>query len=119
MVEVLLKAVPRSDRATLAEALKDHHDGRLSSPDSAVWTESGAAEMNARLLAGDHVLKAIDDFEEYIRTVLATALMGEHDGRPRPPRPEWDAEWEEQRRLLIEAMRHEQKADLADPPDIS
>ena len=112
-VDVLLKAVPRSERETLAEALKEHYDGRRSSPDSAVWIESGAAEMHARLLAGDRVLSAIDVFEEYIHDVLAASLMGTHEGQRRMSPQEWDAAWEEQRRILIEAMRHEQTADLA------
>jgi len=74
--------------------------------------------MHARLLAGDQVLSAIDDFEEYIRNVLAASL-GTHEGQRRMSPQEWDAAWEEQRRILIEAMRHEQAADLADPRDIS
>jgi len=118
-VDVLLKAVPRSERETLAEALKEHYDGRRSFPDSAVWSESGAAEMYARLLASDHVLRAIDDFEEYIHNVLAASLMGEHEGQQQMFPQEWDAAWEEQRRILIEAMRHEQNADLADVRNIS
>jgi hypothetical protein len=118
-IDVSLKAVPQSERETLAEALQDHYASRHSPPGSAVWTESGAAEMHARLLAGDHVLSAIDVFEDYIRKVLAAALMGEHDDRQRMSPQEWDATWEHQRRVLIEAMRHEQKADLSGPGDRS
>jgi hypothetical protein len=92
-VDVLLKAVPRSERQALAEALQEHYASRRSPPDSAVWAESGAAEMDARLVAGDHVLSAIDDFEEYIRKVLAAALMDEHEGQHRMAPQEWDAAW--------------------------
>ena len=113
-VDVLLKAVPRSEHRTLAEALQEHYASRRSSPDSAVWIESGAAEMHARLVASDHVLSAIDDFEDYIRKVLAVALIGEHEGQQRMSAQEWDAAWEQQRRILIDAMRHEQKIHLAD-----
>jgi RimJ/RimL family protein N-acetyltransferase len=63
VVEALLKEVPRSAQETLTEALQEHYASRRSSPDSAVWIESGAAEMHARLLAGDLVFDAIDDFE--------------------------------------------------------
>jgi hypothetical protein len=119
VIDVLLKAVPRSEQKTLADALQDHYATRRSSPDSVLWIESGAAEMHARLLAGDRVLNAIDDFEDFIRKVLAAALMGEHEGQQRMSAQEWDAAWELQRRLLIEAMRGEQKADLADPRGIS
>lgn len=118
-VDVLLKAVPRSEHRTLADALQEHYASRRLPPDSAVWAESGAAEMHARLVASDHVLSAIDDFEEYIRKVLAATLMGEHEGRQRMSAQEWDAAWEQQRSILIEAMRHEQKAHLADRGDTS
>jgi hypothetical protein len=112
-VDVLLKAVPRSERQTLAEALQEHYASRRSPPDSSVWAESGAAEMHARLLASDRVLSAIDDFEDWIRKVLAATLMGEHEGQSRMSAQEWDAAWEQQRRILIEAMRQEQNAHLA------
>jgi hypothetical protein len=69
--------------------------------------------MYARLLASDRVLSAIDDFEDWIRKVLAATLMGEHEGQSRMSAQEWDAAWEQQRRILIEAMRQEQNAHLA------
>ena len=117
VVEALLKDVPRSEQETLTEALQEHYASRRSSPDSAVWVESGAAEMHARLLAGDRVFDAIDNFEDWIRKVLSSALMGEHEGQHRMFSPEWDLAWEHQRHILIDAMRHEQAADLADLRD--
>jgi hypothetical protein len=117
VVEALLKEVPRSAQETLTEALQEHYASRRSSPDSAVWIESGAAEMHARLLAGDRVFDAIDDFEAWIRKVLAAALMGEHAGQQRMSSPDWDDAWERQRQILIQVMRHEQAADLADLRD--
>ena len=117
VIEALLKEVPRSAQETLTAALQEHYASRRSSPDGPLWIESGAAEMHARLLAGDRVFGAIDDFEEWIRTVLSAALMGEHEGQHRMSSPEWDLAWEQQRHILIEAMRHEQAADLADLRD--
>jgi hypothetical protein len=119
VIDALLKDVPRSAQETLTEALQEHYASRRSSPDNAVWSESGAAEMHARLLAGDRVFDAIDDFEAWIRKVLAAALMGEHEGQQRMSSPDWDEAWEQQRQILIQAMRHEQAADLADLRDTS
>lgn len=115
-VETLFRALPPSERDSVAQALDEHYRSRRSSPDLSVWLESAAAEMHARLLAGERVLRAIDDFEEFIRNALAARLMRQHsDLAPE----EWDSPWEEQRRILIEAMRDEQQADFADPRGIS
>jgi len=119
VIEALLKEVPRSEQETLTAALQAHYASRRASPDSAMWIESGAAEMHARLLAGDRVFDAIDEFEAWIRKVLAAALMGEHESQQRMSSPEWDEAWEQQRQILIHAMRHEQTADLADLHDTS
>jgi hypothetical protein len=117
VIDALIKDVPRSEQETLTEALQEHYASRRSSPDSTLWIESGAAEMHARLLAGDRVFRAIDDFEAWIGKVLSAALMGEHEGQHRMSSPEWDRAWGQQRHILIEAMRHEQAADLADLRD--
>ena len=118
-VETLFRALPPSERETVTEALDEHYNSRRSSTDLPVWLESAAAEMHARLLASDRVLWAIDDFEKYIRDALAACLMRK-DGDQRQLSPqEWDVAWEEQRRILIEAMRYEQQAGFADPRDAS
>ena len=64
---------------------------------SKVWRESGAAEMNARLVASASVLDAIDAFE-----VFADAYTRAFEEKAELP-----GCWEDERHTLIQAMRDE------------
>ena len=73
------------------------HYGYGPSAESAAWQESGAAEMNARLVATEPVLEAIEVFEHFaIAYVKAFKLKAELPGN-----------WERERGKLLQAMRDE------------
>jgi len=91
------RRVPAPSRAWI-----DGAQGRAAE----AWRESGAAEMNARLVAGGRVFVAINRFEIVANAASEAARRNEKipDG------------WEDERGKLIEAMRDEQVPRSAGAP---
>lgn len=87
----------------------------------AVWIESGAGEMHASLLAEERVYVAIKKFEEVARKT--TTAIRDRQAQPEPARRHKDSqleqevldEWEEQRPVLIDAMRDELRDEILPP----
>lgn len=79
-------------------------DGSGSWAQTKAWRESGAAEMNARLVASDNVLDAISAFEDF-------AIAYTKAFKPGADPADWERElpgnWERERGKLIRAMRDE------------
>jgi len=82
-----------SDKGEPSSAWLGTDEGRQAE----VWRESGAAEMNARLVASDGVFNAIDHFEAFADAYTKACRNG----------TKLPGNWENKRATLIEAMRIE------------
>jgi len=98
----LLKTISRSALPP-EEARGEHFDGR----DAPEYIESGAAEMDAILLAGTDVRAAIKGFEKFIEDVIdrSHASQSEYSA--------WSHEWESKRNDLVNVMADELEVGFA------